>query len=185
MRRYIILATSTLILGCTNIETNYFIFKEPTVAGSYKNRNLDVIGIEKILLPAYFKQNKIVIQTSSTQIKYLESDKWAEDMETSLTKKLITIIQKSFNHPRVYSYPWGVATQPTTRISVSVSRFIEYNGYIYLDGKWEINRDNHKSKSSLFSIKIETKRDTKSIVNNMNRAFDMLSHKIVIELSRR
>jgi len=184
MRKYIILATSTLILGCTTVDTNYFIFKEPTVTGSYKNKNLDVIGIEKILLPEYLCQDKIVVQTSSTQIKYLQSDKWAEDMESSLTKKLITIIQKSFNQPRVYSYPWGVATEPNIKISVSVSRFIEYNGYIYLDGKWEINREN-KNKSSLFSIKIETKKDTKSIVDNMNRAFDKLSHNIVIELSHR
>ena len=184
MKKYIILATSTLILGCSTVDTNYFIFKEPTVTGSYQNRSLDVIGIEKILLPEYFRQNKIVIQTSSTQIKYLQSDKWAEDMESSLTKKLITIIQKSFNQPRVYAYPWGVATEPNIKISVSVSRFIEYNGYVYLDGKWEINKKS-KNKSSLFSIKIETKQDTKSIVDNMNRAFDKLSHNLVIELSHR
>jgi uncharacterized lipoprotein YmbA len=184
MKRYIILATSTLILGCSTIDTNYFIFKEPSVTGSYKNKNLDVIGIEKILLPEYLRQDKIVIQTSPTQIKYLESDKWAEDMEVSLTKKLISIIQKSFNQPRVYAYPWGIATEPSIRVSVSVSRFIEYNGYVYLDGKWEINRKNN-NRSSLFSIKIKTEKDTKSIVDNMNIAFDKLSHKIVIELSRK
>jgi uncharacterized lipoprotein YmbA len=184
MKRYIILATSTLILGCSSVATNYFIFKEPTVTGSYQNKNLDVIGIEKILLPEYLRQDKIVVQTSSAQIKYLPNDKWAEDMESSLTKKLITIIQKSFNQPRVYAYPWGVATEPNIKISVSVSRFIEYNGYIYLDGQWEINRKN-RNKSSLFSIKIQTERDTKSIVDNMNIAFDKLSHNIVIELSHR
>ena len=184
MKKYILLATSTLILGCNAVETNYFIFKEPTVEGSYKSKRLDVIGIEKVLLPEYLQQNKIVIQTSSTQIKYLQNDKWAEDMENSLTKKLITIIQKSFPNTRVYSYPWGVATQPNIKISISVSRFIAYKGYIYLSGTWELNRGSQDVRR-LFNVKVATESDTKSIVESMNRAFDTLSHTIVKELSHR
>ncbi|MBL0721936.1 MAG: membrane integrity-associated transporter subunit PqiC [Sulfurovum sp.] len=184
MRKYIILILSSFLVGCTTTSNNYFIFKEPIVTGEYKRDILPTIGLEKILLPEYMQQSKIVIQTSPSNIKYLEDNLWAENMENSLTKKLISIIQKSFNNPRVYSYPWGVATEPTIRISILVNRFIYYNGYIYLAGSWNIKRE-ADYKNKLFDIKIATESDIKNIVSNMNIAFDKLSHQIVIELSHR
>ncbi len=184
MKKYILLSISSLIIGCTSTSKNYFIFKEPTVNGEYKRAILNTIGIEKIILPEYMQQSQIVIQTSSAEIKYLENSLWAENMENSLTKKLITIIQKSFNNPRVYSYPWGVATEPTIKISILVNRFISYNGDIYLEGNWTTNK-NSVYKTNLFNIKIATKQDVKSIVSNMNIAFDKLSHQIVIELTHK
>jgi len=182
MKRYILLLIGSLIVGCSSTSNNYFIFKEPTVKGKYKREISDIIGIEKIVLPEYMQQSHIVIETSSTEIKYLENSLWAEDLESSLTKKLITIIQKSFNNPRVYSYPWGVATEPRIKISIIIDRFISYNGYIYLEGNWSL-KNNSIYKNYQFNIKIATKQDVKSIVSNMNIAFDKLSHQIVIEVS--
>jgi len=184
MKKYILLLIGSLIVGCSVTSNNYFIFKEPTVKGKYKKNLSDkIIGIEKIILPEYMQQSKIVIQTSPTEIKYLDNSLWAEDMENSLTKKLITIIQKSFKNSRVYSYPWGVATEPKIRISILINRYISYSGYVYLEGNWTI-KNKSVYKNHQFNIKIATQQDIKSIVSNMNIAFDKLSYLIVLELTR-
>ena len=185
MKRYILWSfIAILLVGC-GVSSNYFLIS-PLDTKLYHSKKLPTIGVEKISLPQYLQQNRVVVQLSPTQVSYRQNDIWAEDMEESLTKQLITKLQKSFNHPYVYAYPWNLSKQAGLKVKVSISRFIAYGDHIYLDANWEIyNIDTQKSVSRLFSVKVPTTQDTTSIVSNMSRAFDNLSSTITQEINRK
>ncbi len=174
-----------VLSGCVG-STHYYMLTGPTAIGKHYTKHLPVIGIEKISLPEYMLRGEVATQLSSTQIHYSASDEWVEDMEDSLTQQLIAAIQKSFNHPNVYAYPWGLSKQAGIKIKISISRFISYGDFVYLDATWKIN-DLRRGKeySRLFSVKVPSGKDTASVVAGMNVAFGRLAQGIVGDLNRR
>jgi uncharacterized lipoprotein YmbA len=185
MKRYILWTILLLLsVGC-GATSNHFVIAQPTTTPKHHTKSLPTIGVEKITLPEYLQQSKIVIQLSPTQLRYKESDRWAGDMETSLTNELISTIQRSFDHPYVYAYPWNLSKQAGVKVKVTISRFIAYGSSVYLDANWEIyNIQTQKSNSRLFSIKVATSAETSSIVASMSKAFERLSIVIVNEIAK-
>ncbi len=183
MKKYIVWSFLTLLfIGC-GASSSYFVLATPSTIKTYHTNALPTIGVDKISLPEYLQQNKIAIQLSPTQISY-KSDIWAGDMETLLTKDLIATIQKSFNNPYVYAYPWNLSKQAGMRVKVSISRFIAYKDTIYLDANWEIyNIKTQQSFSKLFSTTVPTKPDTASVVANMSKAFAKLSTTVTQQIA--
>lgn len=172
-------------VGCGGTGS-YYMLSGPTVIQPHATKELPVIGVEKLSLPEYMQQGKVAIQLSPTQISYAESDKWAENMEDSLTKQMISTIQKSFNHPNVYTYPWDLSQQAAIKIKISISRFIAYGNFVYLDATWKItDLQRGKSYSRLFGIKVPSNKETAEIVSSMNVAFAKLSLAVVADINRR
>ena len=173
-----------VLSGCGS--THYFMLTGPTVTEKHYNKHLPVIGVEKISLPEYMVRGEVATQLSPTQIHYSALDEWVEDMEDSLTQQLIAAIQKSFNHPSVYAYPWGLSKQAGIKIKISISRFIAYGDFVYLDATWKINDlQRGKEYSRLFSVKVPGGKNTASVVAGMNKAFGKLSETIIKDLNHR
>jgi len=172
------------LAGCASSQ-NYML-TAPAAAKQHTGKQLPVIGVEKILLPEYMKRGRVAVQLSPTRIHYSASDEWLEDMEESLTRQLIFAIQKSFRHPGVYSYPWGLSKPAGIRIKVSISRFIAYGNRVYLEANWKIT-DTRSGRvySRLFSTTVPCKKEIPSVVAAMNEAFGKLTNAIVEELSRK
>jgi cholesterol transport system auxiliary component len=175
----------SLLSGCMSSSQRYML-TAPVAVEKHYTKQLPVIGVEEITLPEYMKQGKVAIQLTPTQIHYSASDEWMDNMENSLTKQLIATIQKSFNHPSVYPYPWGLSQQASIKIKVTISRFIAYGDSVYLDANWKIS-DLRRGReySRLFSTKVPCGKDTASVVVAMNRAFGKLSQSIVGEINRK
>ncbi len=173
-----------MLVGCG--PANYYMLTGSTNVQPRHSKHLPVVGVETISLPEYMQQGKVAIQLSPTQISYSDSGKWAEDMEGSLTKQLISTIQKSFNHPNVYAYPWGLSKQAGLKIKVTISKFIAYGDNVYLDANWEISDLKiGKQYSRLFSVKVPCGKETASVVAAMNVAFGKLSQRVVSDLNRK
>ncbi len=184
IKRLAMISLLFLIVGCGG-SSRYFMLTEPEMMSHHYTKQLPLVGVEKISLPEYMQQGSVAKQLSSTQIEYSKDAKWSEDMEESLTKQLIIAIQKSFNHPDVYAYPWDLSKQANIKIKVTVSRFIAYGKNIYLDASWKISDlRRSKERSQLFSIAVPTGSTDEEIVTGMNRAFSKLSKKIVTDLNR-
>ena len=173
-----------VLSGCGS--THYFMLTGPTITEGHYAKRLPVIGVEKISLPEYMLRGEVATQLSPTQIHYSASDEWVEDMEDSLTQQLIAAIQKSFNHPNVYAYPWGLSKQAGIKIKISISRFIAYGDYVYLDATWKINDlRSGKEYNRLFSVKVPSGRDTASVVAGMNKAFGRMAQGVIGDLDHR
>ncbi len=171
--------------GCLSTNSSYYILSvSPQPENTYRHINGD-IGVEKITIPSYLYKREIAIAKSNSQITLLGGAVWGEDLDTGLTKRLISFLQKKFNQPNIYAYPWGVDRQPVIKVKVDVTRFIAYGDKVYLDANWEVEHiKTQKRKARLFSTTVTTKSDADSIVSSMNEAFSQLEKKIAMDVKK-
>ncbi|MBD3789125.1 MAG: membrane integrity-associated transporter subunit PqiC [Campylobacterales bacterium] len=155
--------------------SNYYILSNISTPKTTYAKNLQMIGIEKVSVPKYLFKREIAIARSNSEVSFFNNAEWAEDMDEGLTHRLIGFVQKKFNQPQVYAYPWGLDKQPDIKISVQITRYIAFGDQVYLDANWRIeNMYTHKSSARLFTVAVPTKQDSKSIVDAMDRAFGKL-----------
>jgi len=176
------LIASLVLSGC--MSNNFYILSvspQPIKTYPYTNTK-EIIAVEKIIVPEYLFKRDIAIAKSSSQISFLSNATWAEDLDTGLTLRLISFLQKKFNQPNVYQYPWGLDTQPNKKIKVHISRFIAQGNIVYLNATWEVeNMSNHMRISRLFNTQISTTNlDASNIVSAMNKAFNELEEIIAL-----
>lgn len=171
-------ATALFVSGCA-VSSSYYMLsmpKQPAKTYTYANMSM---GVEKVSVPNYFSKRQLAVVKSSSQIAFVESAVWAEDMNVGLTNRLIGFLQKKFHQPEVYAYPWGADKQPGLKVKVQVTRFIAQGDRVYLDANWEVeNMRTQKRRSKLFSTNVVTNSDASSIVDAMDRAFGVLEEDI-------
>ena len=174
---------SFLFTGCSFTNSYYILSIAPTPQEHYKGRH-NIIGIEKIIVPKYLFKREIAVAKSNSQITFLSNAVWAEDLDDGLTQRLIGYLQKKFNNPNIYTYPWGVEKQPTLKIRVAITRFIAQGNAVYLDANWEIiYLQSNRSKAKLFSTMIPLKnKESDTVVSSMDKAFSQLEEAIALEL---
>ncbi len=172
----IILVTiiSTWILaGC--MSNNYYVLStpsKPTHTYAYSNMS---IGVETVTVPEYLSKRRVAVAQSASQIRLLSNATWGEDIDTGLTQRLISFLQKKFNQPSVHRYPWGLDKQPSSKVKLEISRFIALGDKVYLDATWQVkNMRTGAVKARLFSTSVATGSDAGSIVYAMDSAFSEL-----------
>ena len=162
-----------LLSGC--MSGQYYVLSNastPSKTYAYKSER---IGVEKVTVPEYLFKRELAVAKSSSQIVFLSDGTWAEDLNAGLTQRLISFLQKKFNQPHVYAYPWGIDKQPSKKVKVTISRFIAQGKRVYLDANWEVeNLRTGRSKARLFSTTVATSSSAKSIVSSMDKAFGEL-----------
>jgi cholesterol transport system auxiliary component len=171
--------------GCLSGLSSYYVLSVSSQPASvYKTSDM-VIGVEKITVPGYLYKRDIAIAQSNSQITLLGNAQWGEDLDAGLTNRLIGFLQKKFNQPNVYAYPWGINHQPNLKVSVQVTRFIAQGDKVYLDATWSIeNMKTKRRKARLFSINVPTKNDTQSIVSSMDSAFAQFEETVAMGIKR-
>ena len=160
-----------LILNSCGTSSYYVLSpaQQPSTLYGYKNK---IIGVEKVTVPDYLYKREIAVAKSSTQISMLSGAEWGEDLDAGLTHRLISFIQKKFQQPSVYAYPWGLDRQPDLKLNVDVTRFIAQGNSVYLDANWEVvDMATKRRKTGLFHTKVITNNDADSIVSAMDKAF--------------
>ena len=185
MKKIFFTLLSLMILnGCVSTSSNYYVLSMPSNPSViYKNNS--VIGVEKITVPGYLYKREIAVAKNTNQITLLNNAVWGEDLDAGLTQRLISFLQKKFNQPNVYAYPWGIEKQPTAKVSVQINRFIAHGDKVYLDANWEvIDIRTKKHKARLFSTAVSTGSDADSIVSAMNTAFGQLEENVALALKR-
>ena len=164
--------------GCVSSGNYYVLSVASQPATVYTNKSRS-IGVEKVTVPGYLYKREIAVAKTSNQISLLSGAVWGEDLDDGLTQRLISFLQKKFNQPSVYGYPWDTNRQPTIKIKVHVTRFIAQGDRVYLDANWEVeNIKSHRRVAKLFSTSVPTKSDASSIVEAMNRAFGELEEEV-------
>ena len=164
--------------GCITSSNYYVLSIAPQPNTLYVNKNIS-IGVKKVTVPEYLYKREIAVAKTSSQISIISGAVWGEDLDAGLTHRLISFLQKKFQQPNVYAYPWGVDRQPSVKVLVDVTRFIAQGGKVYLDANWEVMHvSTNKRKSKLFSTTVSTSSDAASIVDAMDRAFGQLEEDV-------
>lgn len=133
------------------------------------------IGVEQITVPKYLFKREVAIAHSKSEISFFSNATWVENLNDGLTQRVIHFLQKRFDQPNIYAYPWEATRQPYLKIKVRISRFIAFGGKVYLDANWEIETlATKRYQSKLFRTTVQTKEDAASIVSSMDTAFARL-----------
>ncbi len=166
-----------VLAGC--VSSDYYVLSTaPQPAATYKHIR-GTIGVEKVVVPKYLFQREIAVARSSSQVTFLSGASWAEDIDEGLTQRLISFLQKKFNQPEVYGYPWDVGEQPRIKVKVQISRFIAQGDRVYLDASIRLeNMRTGKRKAVLFSKTVPAGSSASEIVAAMDRAFDLLEEEV-------
>ncbi|HHD79246.1 MAG TPA: membrane integrity-associated transporter subunit PqiC [Epsilonproteobacteria bacterium] len=179
LRKKILLPlTMTMLLsGC--LSSTYYVLSTTSQPKQTYNYSKLVIGVEKVTVPEYLFKREIAVADSSSKIRFISHASWAEDLDAGLTQRLIGFLQKKFNAPNVYAYPWGVDKQPNKKVKVQISRFIAQDNHVYLDANWQVeNMKTGKVKAKLFSTIVSTSGDANDIVASMDKAFAQLEETV-------
>lgn len=164
--------------GCVTSSNYYVLSIAPQPTTHYANKNRS-IGVNKVTIPEYLYKREIAVAKTSSHISLLSGAVWGEDLDAGLTQRLISFLQKKFQQPSVYAYPWDLDRQPSIKISLDITRFIAQGDKVYLDANWEIvHVSTDKRKARLFSTTVATSSDADSIVDAMNRAFGQLEEDV-------
>ena len=164
--------------GCMTSSNYYVLSIAPQPSAHYASQNR-TIGVKKVTIPEYLYKREIAVAKTSSHITLLSGAVWGEDLDAGLTQRLISFLQKKFQEPSVYAYPWDLDRVPTIKVSMDITRFIAYKDKVYLDANWEIEHTRtDKSKAKLFSTTVTTGSSAASIVEAMNRAFGQLEEDV-------
>ncbi|MBT8344393.1 MAG: PqiC family protein [Sulfurovum sp.] len=164
--------------GCVTSSNYYVLSLAPQPTTMYANKSRS-IGVKKVTVPEYLYKREIAVAKTSSQITLLSGAVWGEDLDAGLTHRLISFLQKKFQQPNVFAYPWGVDRQPSVKVNVDVTRFIAQGDKVYLDANWEVVHVNtNKRKAKLFSTTVATHSDAASIVDAMDSAFGQLEEDV-------
>ena len=179
LKTFFILGTLLGLQGCISSSSNYYILSVASnPATTYKSK-YKVIGVEQVTVPGYLYKRDLAVAESNNKITLLGNASWGEDLDAGLTQRLLGFLQKKFNQPNVYAYPWGMNNQPDIKVSVQVTRFIAQGNIVYLDASWRLENIVSKRRvARLFSTRVVTKRDAESIVSAMNQAFSQFEEAV-------
>jgi len=166
-----------MMTGCAT-KSHYYVLSTATQPSDVY-RSAKSIGVSQVILPSYMDKRKLTIAHSGNQVAQLDSVLWAEDLDIGLTQRLISFLQKKFDQPNVFAYPWGVERQPDITVKLQLNRFLAQGNTVYLDASYSImNMRNKKSHAYLFNTALKTGSEPAAIVDTMDSAFGQLEEDI-------
>lgn len=181
MKKHIILyLTLFTLVSCSSAPKDLYVLstvKEPAIK---LTQNHTYIGVENITLPQYLNGQGIPVAKNPNEIFMLGGAKWAEALDTGLTNRLIMFLQKKFQLPTVYHYPWDIRAASGLKIKVRITHFIAQDDHVYLDANWQINKlDNDVIIAELFRTHLPADLSSAAaVVNAMDKAFSQLETQI-------
>jgi cholesterol transport system auxiliary component len=174
MKKLLTLATIVILSGC-GATSSYYILSDIKPQQTYKHMTSS-IGVEKVEVPKYLFKRELAVATSDNKVTFDSSSEWAEDMDEALTRRVIGTLQKLYNNPNIYPYPWGVDKQPRYRLHINITRFIAKGSYVYIDANYRIeDTKTQRQHSYLYSNHILLKsKNPDMIVKTMDSAIEYL-----------
>jgi len=143
------------------------------------------IGIEKIEIPKYLKDNSLVKQITPYQVERIKNANWLIPMQKHLTNVLISYLQKSLNNPNINIYPWESHKKITKKVSLKIKRFIAYNNSVTLEGSYQITHlESKKTETKLFSKKVVTENGTEEMMKAMEEVYFLLASELSYKISK-
>lgn len=180
MQKKIILGLIMIFsVSCSSSQKGLYVLSvAKTPETKYKPKSKD-IGVEEIIIPKYLARKEISAAKDHNQVFLLNGVMWAEDLSTGLTNRLISFLQKKFQQPTIYQYPWDNSKSNGIKVKVQITRFTAQENNVHLEANWEIS-DLYSDKriTKLFNTAVSAETNPDSIVKAMDTAFGRLETRI-------
>ncbi len=119
------------------------------------------IGVGPIRLPKYLDRPQIVTRVSENQVRLTEFDRWAEPLESNLSRVLAENLGMKLSTDRVFEFPWGTESRVDVQVKLVVLRLdSESPGNLVLTTHWSLlGADGRKmlfAKTSQYQVPTQT-----------------------------
>ena len=98
-----------------------------------------VVGLGPISLPNYLQHPMLASRVDDTEVRYADSDRWAEPLPTLFGRALGQDLSALLGGARIVTYPWYRTTPLDVVVRVDVRSFeADAAGNVKLDACWNI-----------------------------------------------
>jgi hypothetical protein len=102
--------------------------------------HLDIsVGVGPITLPGYLKRTRMATRQSDSELKYLETARWAQPLEESLNYAMVGNLSTLLWSDEVVFHPWYTTLRPDYSVEVDIARFErQSDGAATLAARWTV-----------------------------------------------
>jgi uncharacterized protein len=126
------LGASLIVGGCASQPSRFYLLSAvpntETASLEMSGQQGPTIGVGPVTLPRYVDRPQIVTRTSPYELKVAEFDRWAEALDTNLTRVLAENLSILLPTARVVMSPWPRAIPIDYQVTVDVTHFLSQVG---------------------------------------------------------
>jgi hypothetical protein len=101
-----------------------------------------VIGVGPVELPQYVNRPQIITRTSNNELEVAPFARWAEPVESNLSRVVAENLTVLLSTDRVIVYPWKGTVTVDYQVAVEVTRFDGIlGGPVFLRARWTVLGD--------------------------------------------
>ena len=185
----VLLAAGFLLSGCAGLslkpkpDATRFYVLEPSLPPTHTVGDL-TMGMERINLPEYLQDSRIVVRESAHEIRYAEHHRWSERLDRAVSRFLMGTIPTQSPVSRVKPAPWADPHHIDYILSLSIHRMEGHrDGTIRLDASWELRHPRegmvlHAEQFSHQESGWDGKQDYATLAAALSHAIEQLGHAI-------
>ena len=141
-----------------------------------------MIGIGPVEIPRYVDRPQLVIRSNQNELHLSEFNRWAEPLQTNITRVLVDNLSQSLAPDRVAVFSWDGLLSLDYQVRVEVTKFdFEKTGDVSLAARWTIVGEDGQKLHALHTSRFHRTADTKdhsSLVSAMSQNVEALSSEI-------
>jgi uncharacterized lipoprotein YmbA len=145
----LVLLSASLIglVGCVGSQpSRFYVLTDLVSVESPPQRMTDgqgpAIGVGPVTLPKYLDRPQIATRAGRYELAYDEFERWAEPLDTNVTRALVEHLARLTPTDRIAVFPWPRGTPIDYQVTVEVAHFFgQYGGTASLIAHWSIFRD--------------------------------------------
>jgi uncharacterized lipoprotein YmbA len=118
-----LLAACNVVPPPSDDPTRYFILSDPAGAAvQAPAAGAALIGLKEIHLESYLKRREIVVRTGDNEVQFRDFSRWAEPLESAITRVLRLRLLEAPEVAQVYTAPFPPDFEPDYEVSIDVRR---------------------------------------------------------------
>ena len=183
-----LICLALLLTACgTTPPTNFFALSAeiPDTRPASLSDDRMVIGVGPIEVSPYLERTQIVTRSDQTRLELTETNRWAEPIETNISRVIATNLSRLLPDTQPIVRPWADAGVEY-HVLVKFMRFdSDLAGNVQLHANWGIQLDSSRSMPVIREAKISQASSGESyaeITRTMSAALATLSEQIAAEL---
>ena len=133
-----------LVAGCgSSPPTKFYQLSSLSGSAEQKGEFIDqprlMIGIGPLEIPPYVDRSQLVMRSNQNELELAEFDRWAEPLQTNITRVIVDNLTQSLPSDRVAVFSWDGLLSLDYQVRVEVTKFdLDKTGEVSLTARWTV-----------------------------------------------
>lgn len=142
---FLLISAVILVAGCMHSPPNNFYKLAPVAKASERcsiSGTLPPVAFASVTIPDLVDRPQLVLPDNGTQVRILETSRWAEPLKSTLPRLLAENLSRYLCSDNISAYPQHASIKADCRIFVDFHCFESTGKAVVVDASWSI-RSNH------------------------------------------